>query len=205
MSGSSVAMARNVLGVEGDPRDPLASPLFADLHGLPPLLLQVGDRETLLSDSTAFADKARAAGVAAQLEVWDGMIHVFQQFPAELDEAREARQSSRRASAASSRRASRSTSRPSNACPQRPRRNSERKPSRCWPNARRRTRRIRATARPGHRRRSATTTREENHAHQRLPASLQPVLRGQGGVHRRRTAVHLAAAARAQPQAGEVC
>jgi epsilon-lactone hydrolase len=85
-----LAMARNYLGGDGDARNPLASPLFADLRGLPPLLLQVGDRETVLSDSTAFADKARAAGVDTTLEVWEHMIHVFQQFPSELTEAREA-------------------------------------------------------------------------------------------------------------------
>ena len=88
-----VAMARGYLGKEGDAKDPMASPLFADLHGLPPLLIQVGDRETVLSDSTMFADKARAAGVAVELEVYAGMIHVFQQFPAELVEARQALQS----------------------------------------------------------------------------------------------------------------
>ena len=87
------AMARNYLGAEGDPVDPFISPLFAELHGLPPLLIQVGDRETVLSDSVAFADKARAAGVSVQLEVWDGMIHVFQQFPDALPEARAARRS----------------------------------------------------------------------------------------------------------------
>lgn len=85
-----LAMARNYLGATADATDPLASPLFADLTGLPPLLLQVGDRETVLSDSTAFADKARAAGVKVELEVWEEMIHVFQQFPAELVQAREA-------------------------------------------------------------------------------------------------------------------
>lgn len=85
-----LAMAANYLGADGNARDPRASPLFADLQGLPPLLIQVGDRETVLSDSTMFADKARAAGVAVQLEVWDHMIHVFQQFPADLSEARDA-------------------------------------------------------------------------------------------------------------------
>lgn len=82
-----LAMARNYLGESGDPRDPLASPLFADLKGLPPMLIQVGDRETVLDDSRVLALKARAAGVDVQLEVWAGMIHVFQQFPAELPEA----------------------------------------------------------------------------------------------------------------------
>lgn len=85
-----LAMARNYLGAEADPRDPLVSPLFADLQGLPPLLIQAGDRETVLSDSTRFAHKARAAGVPVELTVWDDMIHVFQQFPDELAEARRA-------------------------------------------------------------------------------------------------------------------
>ena len=61
-----------------------------DLTGLPPLLIQVGDRETVLDDSVLFADKARAAGVDVDLQVWDGMIHVFQMFGAELPEAHRA-------------------------------------------------------------------------------------------------------------------
>jgi epsilon-lactone hydrolase len=85
-----LALAKNYLGRQGDPCDPLASPLYADLAGLPPLLIQVGDRETVLDDSVMFADKARAAGVDVQLEVWDGMIHVFQMFGTELAEAQRA-------------------------------------------------------------------------------------------------------------------
>lgn len=85
-----LALARQYLGEEGNPRDPLASPLHGDLAGLPPLLLQVGDRETGLDDSTRFACKAREAGVRVELEVWPGMIHVFQQFAEELPQAREA-------------------------------------------------------------------------------------------------------------------
>jgi monoterpene epsilon-lactone hydrolase len=85
-----LALAKNYLGEHGDPRDPLASPLYADLAGLPPLLIQVGDRETVLDDSTMFAAKARVAGMDVDLQVWDGMIHVFQMFGAELAEARQA-------------------------------------------------------------------------------------------------------------------
>jgi monoterpene epsilon-lactone hydrolase len=85
-----LALARNYLGKQGDPCDPLVSPLFADLRNLPPLLIQAGDRETVLDDSIMLADKARAAGVDVQLEVWDGMIHVFQMFGAELPEAHQA-------------------------------------------------------------------------------------------------------------------
>jgi acetyl esterase/lipase len=81
-----LALAKNYLGEGGDPRHPLASPLYAGLAGLPPLLIQVGDRETVRDDSTMFADKARAAGVDVELQVWDGMIHVFQMFAAELAE-----------------------------------------------------------------------------------------------------------------------
>lgn len=82
------AMARNYLGKSGDAKHPYASPQFAALNDLPPLFAQVGDRETVLSDTTDFIDKARAAGVDARAEVWPGMIHVFQQFPRELPEAR---------------------------------------------------------------------------------------------------------------------
>lgn len=85
-----LALAKNYLGGQGDPYDPRVSPLYADLAGLPPLLIQVGDRETVLDDSVMFADLARAAGVDVSLEVWDGMIHVFQMFGAELPEARQA-------------------------------------------------------------------------------------------------------------------
>ncbi|MET3845364.1 alpha/beta hydrolase [Bradyrhizobium sp. OAE829] len=85
-----LALAKNYLGAQGDPCDPLVSPLYADLAGLPPLLIQVGDRETVLDDSIMFADLARAAGVDVNLEVWDGMIHVFQMFGAELSEAHRA-------------------------------------------------------------------------------------------------------------------
>ena len=85
-----LALAKNYLGGEGNPRDPLVSPLYADLAGLPPLLIQVGDRETVLDDSVLLADKARAAGVEVDLQIWDGMIHVFQMFGAELAEAHRA-------------------------------------------------------------------------------------------------------------------
>ena len=85
-----VAMARNYLGKEGNPADPLVSPLFADLQGLPPLLAQVGERETVLDDSRDFIARAKEAGVDATLQVWDRMIHVFQQFPTQLPEARAA-------------------------------------------------------------------------------------------------------------------
>jgi monoterpene epsilon-lactone hydrolase len=73
-----------------DPRDPLASPLFGDLHGLPPLLIQVGSDEVLLSDSTSFAKRATEAGMDVTLEVWPRMQHVWQFTASFLPEAREA-------------------------------------------------------------------------------------------------------------------
>ncbi|MEO8604866.1 MAG: alpha/beta hydrolase [bacterium] len=73
-----------------DPRAPLASPLYADLTNLPPLLIHVGSAETLHDDATRFAVRARAADVDATLEVWDDMIHVWHAFGFILPEARDA-------------------------------------------------------------------------------------------------------------------
>jgi acetyl esterase/lipase len=64
-----------------DARNPLASPLYANLSGLPPLLIQVGSAEILLDDATRVAERARAAGVEVELESWEDMVHVFQAFP----------------------------------------------------------------------------------------------------------------------------
>jgi epsilon-lactone hydrolase len=60
-----------------DPKAPLASPLFASLSGLPPLLVQVGTADLLLSDSERLAAAAREAGVDVTLEVGDGLPHVY--------------------------------------------------------------------------------------------------------------------------------
>lgn len=70
-----------------DAKAPLASPLFGDLHDLPPLLLQVGSAEILLDDSTEFAAKAQHAGSEITLEVWDDMIHVWHGYAPVLPEA----------------------------------------------------------------------------------------------------------------------
>jgi acetyl esterase/lipase len=85
-----LAMAKSYLGPAGDPRAPLASPLYADLAGLSPVFIQVGDRETVLDDSRDFARRAEEAGVPVELQVWDEMIHVFQLFADDLPEARQA-------------------------------------------------------------------------------------------------------------------
>ncbi len=73
-----------------DPRTPLAAPLYADLTGLPPLLIHVGEAETLLDDSTRLAERAKAAGVDVTLEVWDDMIHVWHYMAAILPEGQQA-------------------------------------------------------------------------------------------------------------------
>lgn len=78
------------LGQNTNPTDPYASPLFGDYNGMPPLLLQVGDLEVLLDDSTRLAKRASEQGCDATLEVWDGMPHVFQGFAPFLPEASEA-------------------------------------------------------------------------------------------------------------------
>ena len=64
-----------------DPRNPLASPLYAELHGLPPLLLHAGSWEILLDDSRRVVERARAAGTQATLETWPVVPHVWQLFP----------------------------------------------------------------------------------------------------------------------------
>lgn len=90
VSASTLAlMAEAYLG-DVDPRTPTASPLFADLHGLPPLLVQVGSAEVLLDDATRFAAAAEAAGVEVTLEVWDDAFHVWHAFADLLPEARDA-------------------------------------------------------------------------------------------------------------------
>ena len=73
-----------------DPRTPLANPLYADLAGLPPLLIQVGDHEVLLDDSTRLAERAQAAGVQVNLEVWPEMIHRWHSYARVLPEGQQA-------------------------------------------------------------------------------------------------------------------
>jgi monoterpene epsilon-lactone hydrolase len=81
------------LGIENpvDPKNPLVSPLLADLHGFPPLLVQATSLEILFEPARQFVEKAKAAGVEATLQTWDGMIHVWQYFGlGVLPEAQEA-------------------------------------------------------------------------------------------------------------------
>jgi monoterpene epsilon-lactone hydrolase len=79
-------MAQAYVG-NGDRKSPLVSPLFADLHDLPPLLIQVGSDEVLLDDSLVLGRRALAAGVSVKVEEWPTMVHVWHWFLPMLDEA----------------------------------------------------------------------------------------------------------------------
>jgi epsilon-lactone hydrolase len=73
-----------------DRRDPLISPLFAELSGFPPILIQVGSAETLLADATRLAAAAGAADVDVTLEIWPHMIHAWPVWNASLEDGRRA-------------------------------------------------------------------------------------------------------------------
>ena len=87
---ASVDMLASLVLGSTDARNPLASPIFADLRGLPPINLQVGGDETLLDDSRVLAERAKAAGVEVHLEVFPGMLHTFQMMAGRAPEADEA-------------------------------------------------------------------------------------------------------------------
>lgn len=75
---------------EEDLTNPYLSPLFGDYEGFPPMLIQAGSCEMLLSDSVSLANKAKEAGVKVRLSVYDGMFHVFQMAPLALPECKRA-------------------------------------------------------------------------------------------------------------------
>lgn len=83
---SSIPLGRSLYLNGHDPRDPLAAPLYADLTGLPPLLIQVGEAEALLDDSRRLAAHAHRDSVDVTLKVFPRMLHVFQIFAPVLDE-----------------------------------------------------------------------------------------------------------------------
>jgi len=83
-------MAQCYLGKHSDPKAPLASPIFGDLSGLPPMLVQVGDHEVLLDDATRLAQKARGALVDVELKIWPEMWHGWHLAAPALPEANEA-------------------------------------------------------------------------------------------------------------------
>ncbi|WP_334186536.1 alpha/beta hydrolase fold domain-containing protein [Noviherbaspirillum sp.] len=88
-SGSRMGLAPSLYLGNTDPRDPLASPLYADLAGLPPILIHVGADEVLLDDSTRFAKQARDAGVPVELRIWPAVPHVWQLFHGFIPEGAE--------------------------------------------------------------------------------------------------------------------
>lgn len=90
ISASTMPVFRDLYLGKTDPCNPLASPVFGDYRGLPPLLIQAGEHEMLRDDSVRVAKKARADGIPVQLEVWPGMFHVFQSHEPLLPEGREA-------------------------------------------------------------------------------------------------------------------
>ncbi len=88
--GSGLERAKEFyLGEGGDAHNPLASPLYADLRGLPPMLIHVGSDETLRDDSTELAKRARAAGVKVELTLWPVVPHVWQMFQPFVPEGRQ--------------------------------------------------------------------------------------------------------------------
>ncbi len=87
--GNRLGFAPAYLGLH-EPTDPLISPLFADLHGLPSTLIHVGSDEILLDDSVRLEEKLRTVGVAVRLKIWNGMWHVFQIFAPYVPEAQQA-------------------------------------------------------------------------------------------------------------------
>ncbi|MFW9989133.1 MAG: alpha/beta hydrolase [Candidatus Odinarchaeota archaeon] len=81
--------ASQYLGDE-NPKNPYASPLYADLQGLPPIFIQVGSSEVLLDDSIRLADHAKSSSIEVSLEIWDDMIHMFQLYAYRIPEGQEA-------------------------------------------------------------------------------------------------------------------
>ena len=90
LTADALQNARQLYIGQSDPRDPLASPLYGDLAGLPPTMLHVGEDEILLDDTRRYAERLGNAGSACELHVWKGMVHVFPANLALLRAAREA-------------------------------------------------------------------------------------------------------------------
>ncbi len=88
--GDGIAKGAAIYLGDAAPTHPLASPLYADLKGLPPLFIQASDSEVLLDDSTRLADKAAKAGVSVSFKAWRGLPHVWQIFAPILPEGRAA-------------------------------------------------------------------------------------------------------------------
>lgn len=85
-----IMMGQLYLGPDGDPSHPYASPVHAELQGLPPLLIQVCENEVFLDDARTLARNAQQAGVRTELQIWPGLFHTWQIYASALDEARTA-------------------------------------------------------------------------------------------------------------------
>ena len=85
-----LALAQGFLGPDGDARDPLANPLYADLTGLAPACIQVGGDETLLDEGRKLAEQLVTAGVDVEFEIFDGQQHTFQMAAGKAPEADDA-------------------------------------------------------------------------------------------------------------------
>jgi monoterpene epsilon-lactone hydrolase len=89
-SGPAIGRAAGIYLGDAPATHPYASPVYACLHGLPPLFVQAGSTEVLLDDSRRVAERARAAGVPVQFEIWPNMPHVWQIFAPFIPESRKA-------------------------------------------------------------------------------------------------------------------
>ncbi len=72
-----------------DPRDPLASPYYADLHGLPPIILQASEQELWLDDSRRVAERAKQAGIDVEINTWPIVPHIWRILHPWIPEGRE--------------------------------------------------------------------------------------------------------------------
>jgi acetyl esterase/lipase len=90
MTKESLAAAARIYLGEHDPRDPQASPLYAELAGLPPVRIHVGEDEVLLDDSIRYGERLENYGGTVQVHTWEGMIHVFPSNIANLRAAKQA-------------------------------------------------------------------------------------------------------------------
>lgn len=90
LGADGIAMTGQFYAGQEDVHNPLISPVYADLHGLPPMLIEVGNDEILLDDTTRIVEHAQAAGVQVQSHVWEGMWHVFPSFAFLIDEGKQA-------------------------------------------------------------------------------------------------------------------
>jgi acetyl esterase/lipase len=89
-SGPAIGRAAKLYLGDTSATHPYASPVYADLHGLPPLFIQAGSTEVLLDDSRRVAENARSEGVPVELQVWPDMPHVWQIFTPFIPEGRRA-------------------------------------------------------------------------------------------------------------------